>query len=335
MDNGLFEPTRLRRDPLSFWRSSGLYGISVAMLFGATFSVDSLAQPLEPGTTIQEILEVPKFKNTPKNLFHPDLDSRAVGRSIAWRIHLLNEEGSDEFNPVFDFFRDTEIQMAFPSGIVSKIVSASNSNVNRCFLNLHQVGHSTGFQKPHLRRSLEDNLAAMRLYYYGDHSPAIKALVNEVRPKYAYLGLKKRIADQDVAKIFTRSGHGNVYAVFKDEVKKRSTFTPFDSFRLLSDIGDIDLYERKDSKHIHSFYYRPNQLGFDPLQFGDGYWEAQIWGRLCFVDVAFFLVNCGPQKIEKENLNLLIQTGVPVYQCGTQTHPGGALKPEGLRLESH
>jgi hypothetical protein len=228
-------------------------------------------------------------------------DTRLLGQQLAWQKHLTQEAGEDEVNPVYDFYSDTEIQMEFSSHVIAKIKK-------NCFLNLHQLGSSGAVNNPIIRTEVEDTIAGYRL-----------GKADELRPKYAYLALKKPLAGFSGAQI--RAGaHGNAVAVFKDQVKARSTFTPFDSF---------SIQEAFDTPSFaHSFYYRPKELNFKASRFTYGYWEAQVWGKLCIEeDVEHFLINCGGAPVKPEELGEMLGTGKPVYDCHPEKYPGGALRP--------
>jgi hypothetical protein len=135
--------------------------------------------------------------------------------------------------------------------------------------------------------------------------------------------------------------YGNVIAVFKDEVKNRTTFTPVDSLN-----GNYGLDDRIGAGRVqaYTFKYRSNTplpKTPDPTDDRLDYWEAQVWGKLSVRDVSYFLVSCpGDEAIADDAFESLKSTGVPIYQCefvddhshfekGNQIFPGdrSALPP--------
>lgn len=263
------------------------------------------------GGLIPEILDLPRERMIPAHVFD-DYDSAAIARSVVWRLHLRKEpDGAGP--PAFDYYRDTEIQMAFPSDAIESIMRYG-------YLNVFQSRRSTGAPILRLRREAEDILADVMIVEGGHPSGGRDAPINKLRPKYAYLALKAPFDRPGRATV--TGDHGNVFLVLKDSIKDRTTFTPFDSFRILRD------EEGSDERERHTLFYRPKTLALPRI--GDGYWEAQVWGEILPKDFDHFLVRCLGTTIPEADLRELIATGIPVYECG-EPYPGGALRA-GVRL---
>jgi len=230
-------------------------------------------------------------------------DSRAIGKELVARLSEKEKTVKENKN-AYDFYRNTEIQLAFSDKNFESIRRG-------CFKNQFQTNTSKGFASKTKRQKAETTLIGFSI----DDNP--KVLTNpsdkthHIRPKYAYLVPTKPM--EDVTPLTYSESYGNVYAVMKSEVKERSTFTAQDSLK-----GTAQAYPLKtkaDYKEIRK----------DKKD----YWEAQIWGEVCFSDVAYFMVNC-PEKIDNskdttkltkynlvsdETFNKMKETGVPVYQC--------------------
>lgn len=138
------------------------------------------------------------------------------------------------------------------------------------FKNLHETGETNGDWDPETRQIVESFIAGRPL----ENSQALQ-------PKYAYvLFPKERI----------RMGeYGDIYVIFKDHVKARSTWTPFDSFRLQDHIDSGE--GRKQALvtgDLNTF-----QFAKSPPKKKWAYTEAQIWGPLDIRDVAEIIL---PEK---------------------------------------
>lgn len=231
-----------------------------------------------------------------------ETDSRIIGKELVTRLVEKNKSLGNK--NLYDFYKDTEIQMSFSDKNFDSIRRS-------CFRNQFQTKSSKGFASRTKRQKAETTLIGMSI----DDRP--KVLVNpadkshHIRPKYAYLVPTK--AMDDVSPLTYSESYGNVYAVMKNEVKDRSTFTAQDSLKDTKEA--LPLKTKDDYKEI-----RKNKKD---------YWEAQIWGQVCFSDVAYFMVNC-PEKLDTssdttklknynrvtdEVFNKMKETGIPVYQC--------------------
>ncbi len=248
----------------------------------ATASLQSLQKKL-----LSEILALQDGAAIPFELYQK-YDSRVIGASIVARIQKRNDSAPAQ-KPDYDFWKDTQIQMAFEEKYFDSIQK-------NCFLNQHQVGTSKGILNPKHRARQESSMAGLELE--TPYQPDRENPVHRVRPKYAFLGIQSPRSAMSQSLI---NQYGNVIAVFKDEVKSRSTFTPGDSLEIGAEITDT-----------HSFHFRSDQA----LAQRHRYYETQIWGEVCLQDVAHFLVGCDSDRpVTPETRKKLQATGIPVHKC--------------------
>ena len=229
-------------------------------------------------------------------------DSRIVAASLVRRMG--KEENDLASDPDYDFYRDSKIQIAFWERLIEPIA-------NGCFKNQHQTHSSGGMYDGYSRAALENRMIRLKLEPSYDGDPANP--VHKIRPKYAYLGLQK-----PKPSVRTRfdSIYGNIVAVFKDEVKDRTTFTPGDSLVV-------------DASETRTLHYR----SATPLELQAVYWEAQVWGELCVRDVDYFLVDCEYlSDVSAQGIERLKALRRPIYKClvGHQDrflwlHPGALI----------
>lgn len=233
----------------------------------------------------------------------PEKNSRTIGIELVASLKEKNKTLKAGKNN-YDFYQDTEIQLAFSDKNFESIRRG-------CFRNQFQTNSSKGFASRSKRQKAETILIGVNI---DDNA---KVLTNpnhkshRIRPKYAYLVPTKPM--EDVSPLSYSESYGNIYAVMKSVVKDRTTFTAQDSLKVIDQA--IPLNTKADYKEI-----RKDK---------NGYWEAQIWGDLCFSDVSHFIVNC-PEKINNskdssklknynqvsdETFAKMKETGIPVYQC--------------------
>jgi hypothetical protein len=250
-------------------------------------------------TQVQLIPEILNLKNhkVSKDVFEQN-DSRTIGKNLILRTQ--NEESKDvpAKNPIYDFYNDTSIKMFFPQGYTSSILSEG-------FLNAWQTHHGNQWVT-------EDNFIDMTFprFQYQKNTPIDEAL--KVEPKYAYLSMD--VERPGIWKTHLDTRYGEVVAVFKNVVKSRTTFTPGNSaLRIHEDYRSV--------VPIHTLSYKtdknfPEPDTSDPVM--NTHWEAQIWGELTIDDVDYFMVNCpfNNKTVDPDNLKLLEDTRIPVYQCG-------------------
>jgi hypothetical protein len=283
--------------------SSHYTGVFIFLTLGL-WSLWSSAQVTPSQVLIPEIIDLPNNDILPQQI-NERYSSEQIGASLVTRLHAIKESDANENAPVFDFWNNSVIEMAFSESYISAIQQ-------NCFLNQHQIDHGRGSAYTRQRVSLEDRLIHAQL---GD--------ADEVRPKYAFLALKGDTRFRGTLE--TNGYHGNIIAVLKDEIKRRATFTPTDSFR---------------GHDIHTFYFRPK---WTPRFPANDYWEAQIWGKLCFKDVDHFIVDCFEDisgtdangnftgHVSSKGLKELFATGIPTYRCGSP-NPSGTGFVEGTKM---
>ncbi len=184
------------------------------------------------------------------------------------------------------------------------------------FLNYHQVKKTNGESLLSQRRGVENRLIGIN---YGDENIAENvtnqkniALIQEIRPKSAYLFLGDLPQYPDLGATRIRSQYGNIFAVMKNEVKDRAVFTTHDSLA---------------ANTAYTFNARPKEpLRATPDGHGDysSYFEAQIYGRLTLDDVDYWMVDLDgltPSEIKElkessgTSLSKLLTTGIPVYKA--------------------
>jgi len=256
----------------------------------------SFAQVQQDGF-IKQIIDLPNQAEVPSYIYH-QYSSEKIANSIVERIREKRDFNSN-FQPYFDFKDNTKILLQFEEKYITSIQE-------NCFLNLHQTGGGNGANEPEMRAKIEDENAGLKLEKV--YVPGPENIVNELRPKYAYVQFTKSKPGLTQSKFWV--SYGNVFAVLKDEIKQRSTFTAGDSF------GNVALHG-----HAHSFDWHGSKS--DRVE---PYWEAQIWGKLCFGDVDYFLVNCPTMKpITQTGMIELKRVGKPIVDC--QVNEAGALMP--------
>jgi hypothetical protein len=246
---------------------------------------------------VPEILQLRDGQTVPSDDYKK-YSSDLIAASLVERMHDWDERAANVAQPSFDYQSGTLLQMKFNDNEVTSILKSG-------FLNQHQIGHSDGLYSPARRAQVEDSLIGVHLE--SQYQPGVENPVNGVRPKYSFLAFDNDPDGQHYAH-FSRD-YGNIVAVFKDEIKDRTTFTPVDSLVSVEHLGSVKSYTTA---------YRSAQ----PIKkitiakdFGD-YWEAQIWGQLSVGDVSYFLVNCpGDQPVAASSLATLEKTNIPVYQC--------------------
>jgi hypothetical protein len=237
------------------------------------------------GPLLAQLVSYANGQEIPKKVIEK-ADSRSMGRAIVARIHRL-KDGKD-LKTYYDFYRDTEIQMAFDDARIDQIRAS-------CFLNQHQI-ESTHGTLDRAWRSRQENAFAQLAIDEGGYQVNFSNPANKVRPKYAYLGITKKHRQVNPMMV---SQYGNVFAVMKSAIKDRVTFTPGDSLGM-------------DATRLRTLRHR----SATPMAEDGGYWEAQIWGEVCFSDVAYFLVNCSfTTAVSTASIAKLKATGTPVHEC--------------------
>jgi hypothetical protein len=215
---------------------------------------------------------------------------------------LKKESKGNTGAPTYDFQSETSIMIQFKDEYIKSIQ-------RNCFLNQHQTRHSAGGFGPQQRAEIEDHLLGLKLeqtYRRGKRNP-----VNELRPKYAYVMIHN--PNEYIEQSLVIPQYGNVFAIFKQDIKNRSSFTSGDS---------LEEFIRGNQQKALNFgrHEITTPRGFL-------YWEAQIWGKTCFDDVEYFLVNCpGLKPINTELRSYLKRRGHKTYECKKDEMSGMFIK---------
>lgn len=255
---------------------------------------------------IPEVLTLKSGEAIPEKIIK-EKDSRLIAASIIARLSKSEEVKQDpkeSEEDVYDFYHDSEIQMAFNDKNFESIRKG-------CFRNQFQTNSTNGADAREHRQVTEKTLADINIAGNKDvlENPSDES--HHIRPKYAYFVPTKPM--QTVMGHQYIESYGNVYAVMKDEIKDRSTFTAQDSLGL--GVEGTVLNKKANYKDI-----RKSKMG---------YWETQIWGDVCFKDVSHFIVNCPSNSygaaygltsntinsVSEAALAKMKETGIPVYQC--------------------
>ncbi len=239
---------------------------------------------------LPEVLAIPIGGAIPLSIFD-NHDSCSIGRSIVERLKIVRDGPLQSKPAYYDFWKDSDIQLVFHE-------QNAESILEKGFLNSRQIKNGRAL---HTSLNLEGDFAAMTF-------PASES-VFETLPKYAYLGLIRN--HPQIWQTRLDPLYGNVVAVFKNHVKKRTTFTAGNSAIIPTQTHTLSFETTTPfPEPDYSHYARDNS------SWGH-HFEAQIWGRLLPSDVEYFLVNCPyqGQPISPDNLARLLNSGTPVYEC--------------------
>lgn len=229
--------------------------------------------------------------------------TESIARSIAYRFFqrkirpVMTE--TDVRSPGYDMYNDAFPMVAFHLKVMPYIASQG-------FLNQHQTGTGSGTLDRNARALAEDSLLNLRLEgVYNIAGNAMRA-PNFLRPKYGFAVFSKMHPSVNPD---YRAHYGDVYAVFNNDVKKRSFITNQDS---------LDHYRVYPNIQMRINSYYSNFSNFNYSRLGTAYYETQIWGALKFSDVRYLLVDC----YESQNARASIATtlrelklNIPVYKC--------------------
>jgi hypothetical protein len=232
-------------------------------------------------------------------------DPRAIGRSIVERLALTMEDptGKEDFHTLnlppekikFDPMTQTSIQLYFEEKHISEIIQNG-------FLNLHQKPELQRYStRTEFRNAIEEGLARIKLTKTLSDKPLNP--LNILRPKSAILEFLLPEGQRPISLGGVR--YGNIVAVFKDSVKDRTSYTPYDSGAIFSSPYTTDDRLRKEVRPLlgRNYFFKP--------QHPSEYFEAQIWGTLDIEDVKEFWV---PENISPAALENLKKAGVDIYQ---------------------
>lgn len=207
-----------------------------------------------------------------------------------------------DLTPTYDLYHNTSVMMAIHANDFPSILEKG-------FLNQHQLGKTSGVYTPTNRGLTEDTLIGANISgILSDEKHLARS--NFLRPKYAYLFFD--VAHQGIARSWVQDRYGEVFVKFKDQIKRRSTFTNGDS---LDHVGINLQRPQTQGFTIDTFYTLKKDSSFKNL----GFYEAQIWGELNADDINYLLVGCF-NGIPSNQLQIIealkkAKKNIPVYTC--------------------
>lgn len=269
------------------------------------WTIDPIENGRDESDTFNRLPQIPES-------FFEKYSAYEIAISLVQRKFLQDEipraSDSDFKSPHYSLYADLRIVMEFPSRHIRDIIRGG-------FKNLHQTGRSSAFSDAEWRLRRES------LFFKAKFPlEAYKQKVLELLPKYAY-ALPRNDID-GLGPSFLH-GYADLVAVFKDEIKLRSTLTWDDSLFGPGSWGLLDVSGRGGFLPPLTF----TALNTRCKSFGDrclardgsdsGYLEAQIWGPLEWKDVEYLLIGCHSQMPKAEEDRVLSQVGttVPVFRC--------------------
>lgn len=212
---------------------------------------------------------------------------------------------------------DAEIVLFFHAQNFERILKSG-------FLNMHQTGITSGDSTPSHRGQIEELLLGLQIEAEGYGHFARAALAQELaksdpsfdigkrkkffrnqsklspfnrfRPKSAYLIVPN--LDINVGDVVFKNHYGEIGALFKGSIKKRSTWTPTDS--LIAHPSQFYLFtdSKVKSKARSTIWARY-------------YFEAQIWGDLSLEDVEAWAIPAHWSE-DTEIYRMLHKTKLPI-----------------------
>ena len=227
------------------------------------FNVSAHASP-----ELSELLEsLPADAEIPEAIYK-SFSQNSIAEALIERLRTREQqipELTNRFGPTNVDMDNSEVMTFFFSKDYPSIKEKG-------FLNQYESHHSGGSYHPELRIKVEDKILGLKI---GESPAAL-----HFRPKSAVVSLRSNV---DIGR---RRGsmdyYGDVAAVFKSDVKKRSLWTAFDSLFLgQQQLSPIDSANLTGSFDRNSFPAKQDFLG--------GYIEALILGDLQTSDVSYYL----------------------------------------------
>lgn len=226
-----------------------------------------------------------------------EFTSTQIAQSIVYRASLRMDKRELE-KPSYDLYSNANLYLQFPDKYLPSII-------DRGFLNQFQTGTSQGILTSVGRKKAEEKLSGV--IFPNDNT--IQEIVNQVRPKYAYVFFEKQ--DSHIAQNYVDYKYGKIFAKLKDHIKNRTTFSNDDSLDAARGIfKSIKAYDYKHS----TLYNSEENL---TLKRGSFY-EAQIWGPLSYDDVEYLVVDCFKENSVADATIAILKerkSKVPLYQC--------------------
>lgn len=247
---------------------------------------------LPPKVFIQELMTLRRYEAIPQNILI-DFSSIDIAKNLVYRKYLKSKDDPKVRN--FAPAREARINLHFQEEYLKSIQSS-------CFQNIHQTGHSRGLYDIQRRLRVESTMMGTG-FAAEDYALIDVEKRNELLPKYAYFDVKP-FSRKDASMMKERSHYGNIIAVLKKDVHSRSTWTSGDS---------LDEAEKHGVQWSQTFLGEQDANPFVGL---GGYYEAQIWGKLCLSDVDYILVNCpGFHPVAQDSIETFKQMKIPVFKC--------------------
>lgn len=201
--------------------------------------------------------------------------SRELAEKLMQKIHLgCDEQRGEKTGPTIG--DQSDIMMYVPSGVLDSVAKYG-------FQNQHVTRTSKGCNCRENRWG-QENILSGTLHSYGSKA-------KDVLPKYSALNVRNKEFYYSAGS-GAASEYGDVIFVFKEEVKKRSSWTQADS---------LGAGPFRGSPLVNTFGFKEKQ----PAKFKcGGYCETQIWGELDLSDVAYAIVNTinVPEALKKNGI---------------------------------
>lgn len=185
-----------------------------------------------------------------KKLRHPNVNELAI--ELVQQLEKLKNGSPIERQAIQN---NGKILIAFDESNIISIIKDDN------IYNAHYLNNLNPDDTYASRKESEDAIINKNINCYTNQEKLL-------RPKYAYFLPKS-------SRLHLSDEYGNIFAMVKDHVKKRSTYTLEDSMDL------------KNKLNAHTFYQKKNLD--NSLK---SYMEAQIWGLLQLSDIEYLLINC-------------------------------------------
>nr|BDT29181.1 hypothetical protein BHI3_26470 [Bacteriovorax sp. HI3] len=240
---------------------------------------------------ILEIINLKEGDRIPESILL-NYSSEEIAESIIERIAQQNRDADASFAK--GFLHTSDVQLFFPEKLLDDVIREKE------FLNIHQVSddhiraNDTGGTVHDYRRdrvSVESVLSG--LDFSSPKNELARKKMDELRPKSAFL-VPKDLSEDAIA-----FGYGEIVAIPKDNLRKRMTWTPMDSYATPEDLvqGETFFSTRKEAPEVFRYY------------------EAQIWGKLSISDIEEFWIS---PKTSTATLEKLKKLKIPIYFYNTK-----------------
>ena len=216
---------------------------------------------------VPEVVNLPDDASLPQDILNR-YDSRTVAESMIFRLHVKYDDiSAGQIVANQQWMDDSILALRIKPETIEKY---STKDGFFTFLNQHQTTTSNGFLDIQTRIRVEENIADLKFANYNDQK--------SILPKYSWLSIDNG-SDLGV-KLLSTDQYGDYIAVFRREVKYRSTLTYTDS---------IEIFETRKSPSERR-KYQSTFFTTDAYKLDGFYLEAQIWGDLDLSDVESFLI---------------------------------------------